>query len=81
MTPLCQIKAYLAYGSTAMRLALRDPASGLWTVQVVDASTTGSLRNTVKGRPLMTPGGVAYRGPAQIGYASTVQLALRLTPY
>ena len=62
-----------------MRLAQRDPNSGVWTVQVIDASTSGSLRNSLKGRPLMTPTGVAYRG--QDGYESTVLLAIRQTPY
>ncbi len=63
-------KVYLVYGSTEMRLAIRDPGSAVWTVQVVEASPTGSLRNSVRGRPLMTPTGLAYGGPAEIGYAA-----------
>jgi hypothetical protein len=73
-------KAYLAYGSVEMRIALRDPASGLWTVLLVDSSTTGSLRNSLNGRPLMTPSVVAYRGPG-FGSQSNVLLAFRQNPY
>jgi subtilisin family serine protease len=74
-------KAYLAYGSDVLRLAIRDPDSGTWSVQTADPSTPGSLRNTLRGRPLGTPSAVAYRGPAEIGAASTVRLAIRQTPY
>jgi subtilisin family serine protease len=82
-------RAFLAYGVTEMRLAIRDPNSGAWTVQVMDGSTMGSLRNSVKGRSLMTPGNVAYQGPADPGYqvgpdpagSTTVRLAFRQTPY
>jgi len=73
--------AYLVYGSTELRLARRDPNSGVWTVSVVDPDSRGGLRNSVKRGPLMKPTGVAYRGPAYGGYPSTVQLALRMTPY
>ena len=82
-------KAYLAYGATAMRLAIRDPTSGLWAVQVMDDSTDGGLRNSLKGRPLGTPTAVAYQGPRDLGFqvgpdpasSKTVRLAFRMTPY
>lgn len=73
-------RAFLLYGATEMRLAIRDPASGLWAVQVMDADATGSLRNSFKGRPFGTPGVAAYRGPEESGL-STVRLALRRASY
>jgi len=77
-------RAFLLYGATEMRLAIRDPdpASGLWAVQVMDASTAGSLRNSFKGRPFGTPGAAAYRGPDVFDfYPTSVWLALRRAPY
>jgi hypothetical protein len=73
--------AYLAYGSTELRLARRDPNSGVWTVYVVDANSRGGLRNSLTGGPQMTPTRVAYRGPAYGGYPTTVQMAIRTAPY
>jgi len=74
--------AYLVYSSTELRLARRDPGSGVWAVQVVDADSPGGLRNSLKGRPLMTPTCVAYRGGSRLtGYPTTVLLAIRQTPY
>lgn len=72
--------AYLAYGSTHMRLAIRD-LSGSWTFREIDTTTTGSLRNSLRGRPGMTPGTVAYRGPTDGFYSTTARFALRKTPY
>jgi hypothetical protein len=82
-------RAFLVYGVTDMRLAIRDPNSGAWAVEVMDESTPGGLRNSIRGRPLMTPGGVAYRGPRDPGYqvgpdpenSKTVRLAFRQTQY
>jgi len=74
--------AYLAYGSTdGMHVALRAPDTGVWTTQVFDDTTSGSLRNSYKGRPFGTPSGVAYGGPASNGYASSVRLAIRRVAY
>src|SRR5262249_52412755 len=73
--------AFLLYGATTeVRLAIRNPATGLWAVQVVEAATGGSLRNSLKGRPFGTPGVAAYRGPDESGLR-TVRLALRRTLY
>jgi hypothetical protein len=75
-------KAFLAYGSDAVRLAIRDPITGVWTGEVVDSSTTGSLRNSLRGRPWSNPGGLAYRGPQAYGfYPTSVLLAIRQVSY
>jgi hypothetical protein len=82
-------KAYLAYGMTEMRLAIRDPNLSAWAVEVMDPSTPGGLRNSVRGRPLSTPSGVVYQGPHDPGYqvgpdpenSKTVRMAFRQTPY
>jgi hypothetical protein len=61
-------RAFVAYGVTEMRLAIRDANSGVWAAQVVDESTTGGLRNSIRGRPFMTPGNVVYQGPRDLGF-------------
>jgi len=81
--------AFLAYGVTEMRLAIRDANSGQWSVEVMDETTPGGLRNSMRGRPLMTPSGVVYKGPRDPGFmvgpnpedSSTVRLAWRQTNY
>lgn len=80
--------AYLAFGTDEMLLAKRDPAGG-WTILPVDSSTSGSLRNSIKGRPFGIANVVAFKGPRDPGYqvgptpenSVTVRLAIRRTAY
>ena len=72
--------AYLAYGAANMRVAIRD-TYGTWTFREIDTSTTGGIRNSLRGRPNLTPSSVAYRGPAWTGAASSVLLAISQVPY
>jgi hypothetical protein len=82
-------RAFLAYGVTEMRLAIRDPNSGEWSVEVMDDTTPGGLRNSLRGRPGMTPSGVVYQGPKDPGFqvgpnpedSKTVRLAWRQADY
>jgi hypothetical protein len=81
--------AFLAYGVTEMRLAIRDAISGAWAVEVMDETTPGGRRNSMRGRPGMTPSGVVYQGPKDPGFnvgpnpeaSKTERLAWRQTNY
>jgi hypothetical protein len=70
--------AYVAFSAPELRLAQRDPSTGAWSVQVVDSTPPGSLRNSLnvgKFRPC-----VVYRGPSFGAYATTARLAINRVP-